>query len=185
MGEGTSAHRSQTGVKRIHGDNPVTTSESWTRTHPYSSLSPLSLPPLRQQKPVTVMFLVYHKHTYQTHLLPAGDTNNCTNIYTVKSLGCEERDQHQGDTQGIGAGWLGLHRGNCERRGVPGGGHASTPEELKELADGARGRKTVTSRGRRAVPPVGSAKGRTAPGHRATRPEARPRSPGLQWWAEN
>ena len=124
------------------------------------------------------MFLVYHKHTYQTHLLPAGDTNNCTNIYTVKSLRCEERDQHQGDTPGIRAGWLGLHRGNCGRRGVPGGEHTSTPEEeFKELDDGVRGRKTVTGRGRRAVPPVGSGKGRTAPGHMATRPEARLQSP--------
>lgn len=156
-------------------------------THACSSPSPLSLPPLRQQKPVTtVMFLVYHKHRYPTHLLAAGDTNNCTNIYTVKSLRCEERDQHQGDTPGIRAGWLGPHRGNCARRGVPGGGHASTPEEeFKELADGARGRKTVTGRGRGAVPPVGSGKGRMAPGPMATRPKARLRSPGLQRWAEN
>lgn len=99
-------------------------------THPCSSPSPPSLPSLQRQKPVTVMFLVYHKPAHQTHLLPAGDTNNCTNIYTVKSLRSEERDQHQGDTQGIGAGWLGLHRGNCDWRRVPGGGLASTPEEF-------------------------------------------------------
>ena len=55
-------------------------------THPCSSPSPPSLPSLQRQKPVTVMFLVYHKPAHQTHLLPAGDTNNCTNIYTVKSL---------------------------------------------------------------------------------------------------
>lgn len=75
------------------------------RTHPCSSRPP---PSLQQQKPVTVMFLVHHKPTHQTHLRPVGDTNNCTNIYTVKSLWSEERDQHQGDTQGIRAGWLGL-----------------------------------------------------------------------------
>lgn len=63
-----------------------------------------------------------------------------------------------------------LHRGNCDRRGVLGGGPASTPEEeFKELADGARGRKMVRGRGRGRVPPVGSGKRRTVPGE-AMRP---------------
>lgn len=87
-------------MKRVHGGAPVTP-VSWTQNAPLLLTAP---PSLQQQEPVTVLFLVHHEPTHQTHLLPVGDTNNCTNIYTVKSLRSEERDQHQGDTQGIGAG---------------------------------------------------------------------------------